>query len=87
MAIAVFLVGQKFFLKGRKQEIIQKAELEAESIKKEKILQAKEKFFQLKSEHEKFVNDKNIQLKDAENRIRQKDRCDKSILSITERNS
>lgn len=73
MAIAVFLVGQKFFLKGRKQEIIQKAELEAESIKKEKILQAKEKFFQLKSEHEKFVNDKNIQLKDAENRIRQKE--------------
>lgn len=73
MAIAVFLVGQKFLLKGRKQEIIQKAELEAESIKKEKILQAKEKFFQLKSEHEKFVNDKNIQLKDAENRIRQKE--------------
>lgn len=73
MAIAVFLVGQKFFLKGRKQEIIQKAEFEAESIKKEKILQAKEKFFQLKSEHEKFVNDKNIQLKDAENRIRQKE--------------
>ncbi|MGP1526834.1 MAG: ribonuclease Y [Candidatus Cryptobacteroides sp.] len=73
MAIAVFLVGQKFFLKGRKQEIIQKAELEAESIKKEKILQAKEKFFQLKSEHEKFVNEKNIQLKDAENRIRQKE--------------
>lgn len=73
MAIAVFLVVQKFFLKGRKQEIIQKAELEAESIKKEKILQAKEKFFQLKSEHEKFVNDKNIQLKDAENRIRQKE--------------
>ncbi|MDY3964122.1 MAG: Rnase Y domain-containing protein, partial [Candidatus Cryptobacteroides sp.] len=60
-------------MKGRKDSIIEKAELEAENIKKEKILQAKEKYLQLKSEHEQQVNEKNAQIKDAENRIRQKE--------------
>lgn len=45
------------------------------------MLQAKEKFLQLKSEHEQFVNEKNSQLKDAENRIRQKEN------SINQQNS
>ena len=35
------------------------AEEKAEVIKKEKILQAKEKFLQLKAEHEKVVNERN----------------------------
>lgn len=72
-ALATYIAIQKSILKGRKHEIIQKAELEAESIKKDKILQAKEKFLQMKSDCEKFVNEKNIQIKDAENRIRQKE--------------
>ena len=50
-----------------------KAELEAENIKKEKILQAKEKFIQLKSDHEKFVNQKNAEIKDTESRLKQKE--------------
>ena len=49
------------------------AEAEAEVIKKDKILQAKEKFLQLKAEHEKNVNERNKVLADAENRMKQKE--------------
>ncbi|MCC7301914.1 MAG: ribonuclease Y [Bacteroidia bacterium] len=52
---------------------VKEAELEGEKIKNEKILQAKEKFLQLKSEHEKHVNEKNSSIQSAENRIRQKE--------------
>lgn len=52
---------------------VKEAELEGEKIKNEKILQAKEKFLQLKSEHEKHVNEKTGSLSAAENRIRQKE--------------
>ena len=40
-------------LKYRSKNIIKEAEAEAEVIKKDKILQAKEKFLQIKAEHEK----------------------------------
>lgn len=36
--------------------IIEEAKKEAEAIKKDKILQAKEKFLELKAEHEKVIN-------------------------------
>ena len=39
-ALATYIVIRKMLLKGQKEEIIKKAELEAESIKKEKIFQA-----------------------------------------------
>ncbi|MGM9766095.1 MAG: Rnase Y domain-containing protein, partial [Candidatus Cryptobacteroides sp.] len=71
--IAVYIAVHRIIMKGRRDSIIEKAELEAENIKKEKILQAKEKFLQLKSEHEQQVNEKNAQMKDAENRLRQKE--------------
>ena len=71
--IAVYIMVHRIVMKGRKDSILEKAELEAENLKKEKILQAKEKFLQLKSEHEKFVNDKNAQIKDTENRLKQKE--------------
>ena len=51
-AVSTYIVIRKILLKGQKDEILRKAEIEAESIKKEKIFQAKEKFLQLKSEHE-----------------------------------
>lgn len=71
--IAVFIMVHRMVMKGRKDSILEKAELEAENIKKERILQAKEKFLQLRSEHEKFVNEKNAQIKDTENRLKQKE--------------
>ena len=73
VALAAYIIIRKIILKGQKDEIIAKAEIEAEGIKNEKIHQAKEKFLQLKSEHEQYINDKNSQIKDAENRIKQRE--------------
>ena len=73
LAMSVYLITRRILLKGQRDEILAKAEVEAEAIKNDKIHQAKERFLQLKSEHEKFVNEKNSQLREAENRIRQKE--------------
>lgn len=55
------------------QTILKEAELRAETTRKEKELSAKERFVQLKSEHDKEVNRRNRELGDAENRIKQKE--------------
>jgi len=44
------------------QNILKQAKVEAENIKKEKIYQAKEKFLELKSEHEKLILSKEKKL-------------------------
>lgn len=72
-SLSVYIYVRKLMLKGRKEEIIEKAELEAENIKKEKIFQAKEKFLQLKGEHEQYINEKNNQIREVENRLKQKE--------------
>jgi ribonuclease Y len=66
-------------LKSRSRKIIHEAQTEAEVIKKDKILQAKEKFLQLKAEHEKEINARNAKVLAVENRIKQKE------LTITQR--
>ncbi len=53
--------------------MIEKAKLEAENIRQQKELQAKEKFLQLKSEHDNYVNTKNHELKDRENNIKSRE--------------
>lgn len=53
--------------------ILKEAKQEAESIKKDKILQAKEKFIELKSEHEKVILSRDKKIADAEKRIRDKE--------------
>ena len=55
------------------QDILKEAESRAETIKKEKQLEAKERFVQLKSEHDKEVLERNRKLSDAESRIKQKE--------------
>ena len=72
-ALGAYILIKKILLKGQKDEIIRKAEIEAESIKQEKIFQAKEKFLQLKSEHEQYINEKNKVIADTENRLKQKE--------------
>ena len=72
-AVAVYVTVKKIVLKGQKEEIIKQAELEGEKIKNDKIYQAKEKFLQLKADHERHVNEKNNAIRDAENRITQKE--------------
>lgn len=60
-------------LKARNRKIIQEAQAEAEIIKKDKILQAKDKFLELKAEHEKEINARNQKMLANENRIKQKE--------------
>ncbi len=55
------------------QKIIADAQIGAENLKKEKLLEAKERFVQLKAEHDKEVLDRNRKLSDSENRARQKE--------------
>jgi len=69
---ASYLIWQ-MALKNKSRKIISEAETEAEVIKKEKILQAKERFLQLKAEHERVINDKNNKISLSESRIKQKE--------------
>lgn len=55
------------------QNILKEAELRAETVKKEKQLEAKEKFVQLKAEHDKEVLERNRKISDAESRAKQKE--------------
>ncbi|MCO5284799.1 MAG: ribonuclease Y [Chitinophagaceae bacterium] len=55
------------------QQIVSDAEAKAETIKKEKQLEAKERFVQLKAEHDREIQQRNSKMADAENRIRQKE--------------
>ncbi len=80
IAIVAFLAGGGLTwvliysaLKSRSRKIIREAEIEAEVIKKDKILQAKEKFLQLKAEHEKEINARNTKIVTAENKLKQKE--------------
>ncbi|MCF7569347.1 ribonuclease Y [Sabulilitoribacter arenilitoris] len=53
--------------------ILKEANSEGESIKKDKILQAKEKFIELKAEHEKVILSRDKKMAEAEKRIRDKE--------------
>ena len=73
VALALYILVTRHNLKGKADEIILKAEQEAGNIKQQKALEAKEHFFQLKTEHEQRVNQKNNELRDRENNIRNKE--------------
>jgi ribonucrease Y len=83
-ALIIGIVAGKFiFAKNTKKQveeadseskkIVSQAQISAENIKKEKILEAKEKFVQLKSEYDKEVLDRNRKMNESETRIRQKE--------------
>ena len=55
------------------KSISKEAEKDAEQIKKDKIFQAKEKFLELKAEHEKVILAKDKKMAEAEKRIRDKE--------------
>ncbi len=55
------------------KKILTDAQTTAENLKKEKLLEAKEKFVQLRAEHEKEVLEKNRRVNDTESRIKQKE--------------
>jgi ribonucrease Y len=55
------------------KKIIADGQLQAENLKKEKLLEAKEKFVQLKSDHDRDVLQRSQKANEAENRIKQKE--------------
>lgn len=71
-AVVVFLIT-KTALKARTQRIIKEAEDKGEGIRQKKILQAKEKFLELKENHEKMIKDKDRKLQSAQDRIKGKE--------------
>jgi len=54
-------------------KIIADSQSQAETLKKEKLLEAKEKFVQLKADHDRDVMQRNQKIVEAENRIKQKE--------------
>ena len=75
------LLVRNVILKGKRDDILKNAQAEGEAIKKEKIFQAKEKFLQLKSEHEAYINDRNAQALQMENKLKQRE------ISLNQQNS
>jgi ribonuclease Y len=77
------LLGKFIFAKNTKkqledaeqqaQKIIADGQLQAENLKKEKLLEAKEKFVQLKSDHDREVLQRTQKANEAENKIKQKE--------------
>lgn len=59
--------------KSKANAIIKEAKSEGESIKKDKILQAKEKFIELKAEHEKVIFSRDNKIAEAEKRTKDKE--------------
>jgi ribonuclease Y len=84
IALVVGIVAGKFLFAKNTQKQIEEAgqqarkilgdaQTTAENLKKEKLLEAKERFVQLKSEHDKEVLEKNRRINDGESRIKQKE--------------
>ncbi len=81
--IAGLILGKILFAKNTKlqvenaekesKKILSDALSQSETFKKEKQLEAKEHFVQLKSEHDKEVFQRNQKLSDVENRVKQKE--------------
>ena len=69
----IAVIIQSVLLKSRKEQIIKDAEKEGENMKKNKILQAKERFLKLKEEHEVKIKDRERKLQSSEDRIRNKE--------------
>ena len=77
------ILGKVIFAKNTKktvedarseaQKIVSEAQFQVETLKKEKILEAKEKFVQMKADHEKDVLQRTQKLSESENRIKQKE--------------
>ncbi|MBS1743472.1 MAG: ribonuclease Y [Bacteroidetes bacterium] len=58
---------------AKSEKIIAEGQLQAETLKKEKLLEAKEKFVQLKADHDRDVLQRTQKINESENRIKQKE--------------
>ena len=79
-AIACFIVGGilsyilfRYVLKSKYDNVLKEAETEAEVIKKNKLLEVKEKFLNKKAELEKEVQQRNSRIQQNENKLKQRE--------------
>ena len=68
-----FNKNQALLLEEKGEQIVKEAELRAENIKKDKMLEAKERFLKLKSEFEEESNRKKNQIISNENKLKQRE--------------
>lgn len=84
IGLAIGFLIAKFLEKGKASKtisnakkdsasILKEAKTEGDNIKKEKMFQAKEKFLELKAEHEKVIFNKDKRINEAEKRTRDKE--------------
>ena len=80
IAIGTFLLGgiltwlgMRFVLKSRYESVLAEAEKEAEVIKKNKLLEEKEKFLHLKADLEKQVSARNAKIQAVETKLKQRE--------------
>jgi ribonuclease Y len=59
--------------KKQAEQILSDANTKSENLKKERLLEAKEKFVQLKEDHDREILEKNRKIGDSENRAKQKE--------------
>lgn len=96
VSLAVGIVAGKFIFAKNTQKQVDEAEIQAkkiladaqtsaENLKKERLLEAKEKFVQLKAEHDKEVLERNKKINEAEGRIRQKEQSINQKVEQTEK--
>ena len=72
---------------SRKKRILALAEKDGENIKKEKIHQAKEKFFQLKQKHDRSIKESKKKLQSSLDRVKQKEKnLSKKIEELNRKN-
>ncbi|WP_134090617.1 ribonuclease Y [Olivibacter sp. XZL3] len=79
------LKKQEIAAQNKVKRILKEAEQEAEMLKKNRLLEAKEKFLHLKAEHEREVNQKNNTINQKENSLRQKEQSLNSKLEQVNR--
>ena len=60
-------------LQNKCQNLLKEAEVQSEIIKEKKAIQAKEKFIQLKADHDLYINDRNQRIVGAENKLKQRE--------------
>ena len=73
--------------KKEAQRIIKLSEIEAENLRKDKIFQAKERFLELKSEHEKHILNREKDLTEIQKRVKDKESLVSNELAINKKNN
>lgn len=70
---AIVFVALNSVMRKRRDGILKEAEAEGEALKKDKILQAKEKFLQLKEQHEKEVRERERSVQQSQEKTKQRE--------------